>query len=77
VPALEGNMTDEAAADRIARDLQDVLKAMRADLDRLDLLANALVIFNRPIPDYEPQFSHLHRVTFGVQEFGKTDRHKQ
>jgi hypothetical protein len=70
-------MTNEAAIDRIARDLHDVLDTMRADLDRLELLATALTIFNRPIPDYEPRFNHLHRATFGAEELGNAASREQ
>jgi hypothetical protein len=63
-------MRTEAATERIKRELDDVLETMRSDLDRVELLAAALDIFSQPIPDYEPRFVHLNRVTMGTQELG-------
>ena len=61
-------MTKLAATERIKRRLDAVLDNMRSDLDRVELLAAALGIFSRPIPDYEPRFHHLHRTSMNVQE---------
>ncbi|MFI4962099.1 MAG: hypothetical protein ACHP82_11695 [Hyphomicrobiales bacterium] len=50
---------------------------MRAELDRVGLLAAALSVFSRPIPDYEPRFRHLPRVALSAHELGETDARKQ
>ncbi len=63
-------MLNEAATDRIKRDLHGILDRMCGDLDRVELLAAALNIFNCPVPDYEPRFHHLHRVMLNAQELG-------
>ena len=63
-------MANEAATDRIKRELDDVLDNLRTDLDRVEILATALNIFSSPIPDYEPRFRHLHR----PYELGQTDK---
>jgi hypothetical protein len=65
-------MTNEAAADRIKRELADVLDNLRNDLDRVELLAAALTIFSRPVLDYEPRFHHVPR----AHELGQTDTRK-
>lgn len=64
-------MTSEAAREQIKRELDDVLDTMRSELDRVELLAAALNVFSRPIPDYQPRFHHLNRVASGAQELGK------
>jgi len=69
-------MTNEATTDRIKRDLHDALDNMRTDLDRVELLAVALGIFGRPIPDYEPRFRHLHRVPLSAHELRDTSVRK-
>jgi hypothetical protein len=58
----ETTMLDEAAIDRIHRDLREALDHMRSDLDHVELLAAALGIFSRLVPNYEPRFHHLHRL---------------
>jgi hypothetical protein len=70
-------MRTETAIDRVKRDLHGALDNMRADLDRVELLAAALSVFSRPIPDYEPRFLHLHRVPLSAHELGETDARKQ
>jgi hypothetical protein len=70
-------MRNQAATDRIMRDLHDVLNTMRADLDRVELLATALSVFSRPIPAYEPRFNHIHHLAMGAEELGKAASPKQ
>ncbi len=70
-------MSNATATDRITRDLRDVLDTMRADLDRVELLATALSVFSRPIPAYEPRFNHLHHLAMGAKELGKAASPKQ
>jgi len=69
-------MGTETAIDRVKRDLHDALDSMRAELDRVELLAAALSVFSRPIPDYEPRFRHLPSVPLSAHELGETDARK-
>ena len=48
-------MRTETAIDRVKRDLHRALDNMRADLDRIEILAAALSAFSKPVPDYEPR----------------------
>jgi hypothetical protein len=43
---------------------------MRADLDRVEILAAALSAFSRPIPNYEPDFRHLDHMTLSAHKLG-------
>ncbi len=54
-------MTKEpgTAADRIKRDMSRALDRMRVELDRVEIMATALVAFTKPVPEYEPGFQHL------------------
>jgi hypothetical protein len=70
-------MRTEAAIDRVKHDLHGALDTMRADLDRVELLAAALSVFSQPVLDYEPRFCHLQRVPPGAHELGKTAARKQ
>ena len=70
-------MGTENVTDRVKRELQGTLDAMRADLDRVELLAVALSVFSRPVLDYEPRFHHLHHVVLSAHELGETDARKQ
>jgi hypothetical protein len=63
-------MRTESAIDRIKRDLHRALDAMRADLDRVEILAAALAAFSRPVPDYEPAFRHMQHLTLSEHELG-------
>ncbi len=49
----------ESAADAIVRNLIEALERLRGDLDRMELWAEALERFQRPIPDYQPADQHL------------------
>jgi hypothetical protein len=69
-------MVTETAIDRVKRDLHGALDTMRGDLDRVELLAAALSVFNRSIPDYEPRFLHLPRVPLSAHELGEMDARK-
>jgi hypothetical protein len=51
--------------------LQHSLVAMSMELDRVEILTAALVTFSRPVPDYEPYFRHVGRMTPSVQELGR------
>jgi hypothetical protein len=66
----------ETVINRVKHNLLDALDIMRADLDRVELLAAALSVFSRPIPDYEPRFRHLHRVPLSAHELGETAARK-
>ncbi|HEY1474730.1 MAG TPA: hypothetical protein VGF53_11675 [Pseudolabrys sp.] len=67
-------MADEAATDRITRDLREAIETMRSDLDRVELLAAALNIFSVPVPDYEPRLRYPHRAPLSRYELRNTDR---
>jgi hypothetical protein len=69
-------MGTETAIDRVKRDLHGALDTMRTELDRVELLAAALSVFSRPIPDYEPRFRHLPSVPLSAHELGETDARK-
>ncbi|HEU5017374.1 MAG TPA: hypothetical protein VFT69_05325 [Pseudolabrys sp.] len=51
--------------------LQRSLVVMSMELDRLEILTAALATFSRPVPEYEPYFRHVDRLTLGVQELGR------
>jgi hypothetical protein len=70
-------MGTETATDRVKRELDGALDTMRADLDRVELLAVALSVFSHPVLDYEPRFHHLQRVPLSAHEIGETAAHKQ
>ncbi|HSP51221.1 MAG TPA: hypothetical protein VLN61_13785 [Pseudolabrys sp.] len=70
-------MGTDTAIDRVTRDLHSALNTMRGELDRVELLAVALSVFSRPIPDYEPRFRHLPRVPLSAHELGEMDARKQ
>ena len=61
----------EAAREQIKRELDEALDTMRSELDRVELLAAALNVFSHSIPNYQPRFHHLNRVTLKAQELGK------
>ena len=69
-------MGTETAIDRVKRDLHGALDTMRTELDRVELLAAALSVFSRPIPDYEPRFRHMPSVPLSAHELGETDARK-
>ena len=69
-------MGTKTVINRVKHDLLDALDIMRADLDRVELLAAALSVFSRPIPDYEPRFLHVPRVPLSAHELGETDARK-
>jgi hypothetical protein len=43
-----------AGGERICEHLQESLARLREDIDRVELWANALEGFARPVPDYDP-----------------------
>jgi hypothetical protein len=49
----------EAAEDVIVRNLIEGLARLREDLDRMELWAEALGCFQRPVPEYRPGDQHL------------------
>lgn len=59
------------ANDRVRRELYRALDDIRADIDRIEILAAALIAFSRPVPDYEPGF-HLMR-HLAAHELGPRD----
>jgi hypothetical protein len=63
-------MKTETAADQVRRELHRVHDNMRADLDRMEILAAALGAFSKPVPDYEPSFRHLRHLTMNAHELG-------
>lgn len=63
-------MGSDSATDRIQRELGRAVEALRADLDRVELLIAALAAFSRPVPDYEPSFHHARRMGLTAHELG-------
>jgi N-acetylglucosamine kinase-like BadF-type ATPase len=56
-------MATDAAIDRVNNELRRAFEKKRADLDRIEILAAGLAAFSAPIPNYEPRFQHLRRLT--------------
>jgi len=52
-------MASDAAIDRVKSELNRAFEKTRADLERIEILATGLAVFNTPIPSYEPRFQHL------------------
>jgi hypothetical protein len=67
----EGWMGTENATDRMQRELDRAIAALRVDLDRVELLTAALSAFNRPVPDYEPSFHHVRRFNLSAHELNQ------
>jgi hypothetical protein len=63
-------MKTNSALERVTRELHRVLDRMRMDLDRIEILVEAMNAFGRPVPDYEPGFRHLKNLTLGVHQIG-------
>jgi hypothetical protein len=49
----------QTAMERLKGDLGGALHNVRAELERVEILAAALYGFSKPIPDYEPTFQHV------------------
>lgn len=64
-------MATDDATERMQRELDRAMGALRADLDRVELLTVALSAFSRPIPDYEPSFRHIRRTRLSAHELGE------
>jgi hypothetical protein len=47
------------AAERLRNEMHAALGNVRAELNRIEILAAALDAFDAPVPDYEPAFHHL------------------
>lgn len=65
-------MEAEGAMDRMQRELVRAVEDLRADIDRVELLAAALSAFNRPIPEYEPSFRHMAQSNLGAYQMSGT-----
>jgi hypothetical protein len=61
-------MATDAAIDRVKSELSRAFEKTRADLDRIEIFAAGLAAFSSPIPNYEPRFQHLRRLTLSVHE---------
>jgi hypothetical protein len=61
-------MQNVAATDQIKGQLHRAIDEMRDDFARIELLAAALEVFGQPVPDYEPEFHHLHRTSLSAHE---------
>ncbi|MGB8577408.1 MAG: hypothetical protein WCD56_12670 [Pseudolabrys sp.] len=61
-------MATDAAIDRMKSELSRVFEKTRADLDRIEILAAGLAAFSAPIPNYEPRFQHVRRLTLSAHE---------
>jgi hypothetical protein len=60
------------ATENMQRELDCAMAALRADLDRVELLTAALSAFSRPVPDYEPSFLHVARTRLAAHELGRS-----
>ncbi|MEJ2435596.1 MAG: hypothetical protein P8Y53_21520, partial [Pseudolabrys sp.] len=47
------------ASDKLRADMETALSNVRAELERIEILAAALDACSLPVPDYEPAFRHL------------------
>lgn len=63
-------MRSDNATDRMQRELDRAVEALRADLDRVELLTAAMAAFSRPVPEYEPTFWHAGRMQLKAHELG-------
>ena len=61
-------MATDATIDRIKNELHRAFEKTRAELDRIEILAAGLAAFEEPVPNYEPRFQHLRRLSPGTQE---------
>lgn len=61
-------MESEAAITKVRNELFRAFDKTRADLDRVEILAAGLAAFNAPIPNYEPTFHHLRRLSLRAHE---------
>ncbi|HYC18370.1 MAG TPA: hypothetical protein VEC94_14290 [Pseudolabrys sp.] len=61
-------MTSDTAIDRVKSELNRAFEKTRVELDRIELLAVSLAAFSKPIPDYEPRFHHLRKVSLAARE---------
>jgi hypothetical protein len=52
------------------QELHRTIDRMRIDLTRVEILTAALSAFARPIPDYEPAFQHMQKMTRGAHQLG-------
>jgi hypothetical protein len=57
------------ARERLTQDLQAALRRMRAELDRVELLAAALGAFSRPVPDYRQRLHYFHTKACALDHF--------
>jgi hypothetical protein len=64
-------MATATAADRVKCEINRALENVRAEIDRIEILAAALAAFARPVPEYEPGFQHLRHLTAHAQELGE------
>lgn len=64
-------MGTEKATDRMQRELDRAFVALRADLDRIELLSAAIVAFSSPVPEYEPSFRHVRTTRLTKHELGQ------
>ncbi|HEY2758610.1 MAG TPA: hypothetical protein VGJ01_23100 [Pseudolabrys sp.] len=64
-------MATATAADRVKCEINNALDNVRAEIDRIEILAAALAAFARPIPEYESGFQHLRHLTVHAQELGQ------
>jgi hypothetical protein len=63
----EKKMPAEAAGERIVRNLQDAIERLQDDVERVELWAGALNCFARPVPEYDPTQSNLHKFALPAQ----------
>lgn len=64
-------MANDPTTEQMKQELYRAMDRLRREITRVEILVAALNVFSRPIPDYEPAFQHVGRVTRGVEEFGQ------
>ncbi|MFN3659461.1 MAG: hypothetical protein ACK4UO_19625 [Pseudolabrys sp.] len=67
-------MATETGTEKIKCELYRTMDSMRDDMLRIEILTAALAAFNRPVPEYEPTFRHVHRLDLNAHQLGSSDQ---
>ena len=59
----ERTKSGSVPVENLKREMHRSLDRIARELDRLDVLAAAIVAFSRPVPDYEFGFQHQQHLT--------------
>lgn len=67
-------MATDDGMERIKKELHSAVDDMRVAMTRVEILTAALAVFSRPVPEYEPAFRHLHRMTLDAHRLGPAEQ---